>query len=49
MSDAFIDDPGVVDILQPHAVQRCYVLLKGFTYPVTIAQINPQAAYAENN
>jgi hypothetical protein len=47
--DFDFDHPGVEDILQPHAVQRREVLLKGFTDPVTIAQINPQAAYAENN
>lgn len=47
--DVDIHDPGIEDALQPHAVQRRYVLLKGFTDAVTIAQINPQATYAENN
>jgi hypothetical protein len=37
------------DFDHPYAAQRRDVLLKGFTDPVTIAQINPQAAHAENN
>ena len=37
------------DFDHPHAVQLREVLLKGFTDPVTMAQINLQTAHAENN
>ena len=42
------DHPGFDDILQSHTAQRREAMLKGFNDPVTIVQINPQAAYAEN-
>jgi class 3 adenylate cyclase len=41
MSADFADDPAVAGLLQPELVRRREVALKGYTDPVTIAQIKP--------
>jgi class 3 adenylate cyclase len=48
MSASFIDDPAIAAILQDHQPQQREVTLKGFSNPVTIAQINLPAAHEEN-
>lgn len=48
MSAGFADDPAVAAMLRPEAVRRREVALKGFTNPVTIAQLKPRRGHDEN-
>ena len=48
MSASFIADPAIASILQDHQPQQREVLMKGFSNPVTIAQINLPTAHDKN-
>ena len=48
MSASFIADPAIASILQDHQPQQREVLMKGFSNPVTIAQINLSTAHDKN-